>query len=575
MAEKMNDVKLLNYNALMVLQCLREYSDQYRHLGVREIEALIKGRYGYGPTHNTINKILHYLPDYGYDVKKGTRSNPGFYLNSRYFTNGEILYLIEYLKNDKHLSKDDRIAFVRKLSSYLGPEFVELNERSYLKKGKKDKSETEKIAIIDEAIKKGSVLYFDYCPDSKTGEKIRVDSSPYRIFEKKHRMYLLYGWQQNDDFYLLQVKISEISNLYVDPVYKSRPMYMARNYQYIDDSLLARVETSNPSRRYNYHLLVELPDEQQIEKNSFHMLKGRPASGRQCLKTLEAHFGENNVIAFEGRQKTYALIRDIYGDGADYMFAHYQLGKIIWPQAQAKLAKIKIAKLHNLYQPEEEPLDDNLFISIRDSEGELIGNEEDWFEKLKAEKPEEEIAAQQLIERLGQAIDQQEFRLLRGFDALTYVKALYAQYAETGEFRFEEEYDRETDEEGWQHHTVAAEVKLNWNGKDAEKLGREVARLLKSLEIISRRKSPDDLSAAERKVWDAYIRDYQSDDHSAEAARRIRGNGPACLFALWRARRVCKLYELNSPRYLTENEERMLARDLVVSRFAESYRPIS
>ena len=574
MAEKMSDVKQMNYNALMVLQCLFENSDQYRHLSLKKIESMIRDKYGYGPTHNTINRILHYLPDYGFDVLRGNRSNPGFYLNSRYFSNGEILYVIESISKTKSMSDEDKHTMISKFKAYLGPEFSDLDtERPVSSKGEGEQV-IDNIEKINDAIKRGNVLHFSYYRDSKSEEEVRVESSPYRVFDRKGKLYLLYGSERNGEFYLLQIKVSDMFKLLVDHVYKSTPMFKARNYQYIDDILLSRVDTENPARRYNYHLLVEIPDKQQIEKNGFWLIKGKPLSTEQCRKTLESHFGKNNILFMENSGKSYAMIRDIYGDGANYMFLNYQLGRIVWPKKEVKLAQIRIAKLYNLYNQDREPLEDNIFISIADAEGEQIGNEEDWFEKLKNEYGDMQIT-EGILNSLEEKKDKREYKAVREFVPSTYIRNLFDSSGEETRFTFEEYYDGDADNPQ-KIRTAEWHVKLNWNEKECNRAIQDFDKLYSSIINIAKAAKTEDLQPADLKVWKDYIREWQTDDHPSEAMERTGGkNDTSALFLVGRARRLCELLRIGGPTILINNELKMMTITFVVNRYAEEFREIT
>ncbi|MCR5067736.1 MAG: hypothetical protein K6A14_06725 [Erysipelotrichaceae bacterium] len=371
MAEKMKDVKQLNYHALMVLQCLFENTDQYRHLGVKDIEKAIRDKYGYGPSHNTVNVILNYLPSYGYDVRKGNRGNPGFYLNSRYFSDGEILFLIENMKKAKSMSEEDKNDFIYKLAAYLGPEYPGMNANNRVRTGKRNAELTEKISMIDRAIKSNRQLWFDITEEKQRTGGGRVQSNPYRLFERRQEVYLLYSSQGDDgEYYFSQRRVADISNLLVDPEYQAVPMYRVKYYQYINDELLSRVAFESPTVNRNRHLLVRLNGEPGAERDRFRA-------------AIASHFNASNIAFWGQDENEYCYIRDMYGDGELWFFRHYDIATVVWPVSSVKRIRNRIARMHNLYYPENKALDDKTFISIRDAEGEGMENEEDTFDRLK------------------------------------------------------------------------------------------------------------------------------------------------------------------------------------------------
>jgi hypothetical protein len=395
MAEKMKNVKQLNYHALMVLQCLFENTDQYRHLGVKEIEKAIRDKYGYGPSHNTINVILNYLPSYGYDVRKGSRANSGFYLNSRYFSDGEILFIIENIKKAKSMSEEDRNDFIYKLAAYLGPEYPGLNGSGKVKTTKKNGQLIEKISTIDRAIRSGKQLWFDITEEKQRTGGGRVQSNPYRLFERRQEVYLLYSSQGDDgEYYFSQRRVEDISNLLVDPEYQVVPMYRVKYYQYINDELLARVAFESPTVNRNRHLLVRV--------------SGQPGGEREKNKAaIIGHFNSANTLFWQQDDSEYGYIRDMYGDGEQWLFRHYDLAMMIWPLAVVKRFRNKIAVMHNLYYPEKEKLREDEPISIADGENLDPENDVDTFDRLKeiVEKLDEtrQTTGKDIIEELSKA----------------------------------------------------------------------------------------------------------------------------------------------------------------------------
>ena len=364
MPEKMKDVKQLNYNALMILQCLFENSDQYRHLSLKEIETIINQKYGYGPTHNTINKILHYLPDYGFDVRKGTRANPGFYLNSRFLSNGEVLFLIESLKKTRSMSMTDKQEFIDKLNKYLGPEFSDVNKRDFLKGKQADKDLMEKIEIIDEAIKKNRQLWFTVPEEylvvkgdlaiarrlaAEAGMKFeepvrRIQSNPYKVFMREGKVYLLYSSQTEKERYpLMQREVAELSKLWIDPDYEIVPIYRADDYEMVDDELLEKAEGLYPTGNKNLIYKVRLGDSD-----------GNNWSSRAYFQIMEKF--RDNVEFVEEDGISYAIIRDLYGEAQEFFFRHVGYGCIVSPPAAVKQIRRRVAALHNAYFPEEERL---------------------------------------------------------------------------------------------------------------------------------------------------------------------------------------------------------------------------
>ena len=388
MSEKMNDVKQMNYNALMVLQCLFENSDQYRHLSLKEIERIINEKYGYGPTHNTINKILHHLPDYGFDVRKGTRANPGFYLNSRYFSNGEVLYLIESINNTRNMSVKDKSEWVSKLSAYLGPEYKDINKRDYIEKKGKDREQIEKIEIIDKAIKSDRQLWFDYGPFVKGKKPERVQANPYKIIDNEGNVRLLYGAEdENGDFYLYLTALSCISNLYIDHEYMIMPIYKAKNSEKINDEFVYNSRGGKiKSTNFRYLILKFTDYASSSDRFNRKSLSGMPFEKVKYRKNiLEYNFGSKNVRFFDEDGIQYAVLMtpEYNMDATEWFLAHTSVATIIWPQDAVDWIRKEIAKNYNDYYPEMEALDEKQEINLRNTEGGQLDDKVDIIEQCR------------------------------------------------------------------------------------------------------------------------------------------------------------------------------------------------
>ena len=382
MAEKMNDVKQVNYNALMVLQCLFENSDQYRHLSLKEIETIINQKYGYGPTHNTINKILHYLPDYGFDVKKGTRANPGFYLNSRYFSNGEILYLIESIKNIRNMSAEDKNEWINKMSSYLGPEYSDINKRDFIKKKGKDGVQTDKISIVDKAIKSNRQLWFDYGPFVSGAKPVRIQSNPYKMIDNGGLVRLLYGAEdENGDYYLYLTDLSSISNLYIDHEYAIIPIYKAKNNQNINDKYLY-ISLGGKLRNSNFrYLILKFTDyNSSSERFTRKGNSGFPVMNIDYRKAvLEDRFGSKNIRFFDEDGIQYAVLMtpeyNIYA--TKWLLSNTSVATVVWPQEAVNWIRAEIAKNFNDYYPEKDALNEKQERNLYNTEGGCLDTSSD------------------------------------------------------------------------------------------------------------------------------------------------------------------------------------------------------
>ena len=567
MSEKMKDVKQLNYNALMVLQCLFENSDVYRHIGLKEIEELIKNKYGYGPTHNTINKILHYLPDYGFDVRKGTRANPGFYLNSRFFSNGEVLFIIESIRKTKAMTSKDKDNLISKFKLYLGPEFIDIDNQQNIDSKGMEPEIINKIEIINEAIKKEKILQFAI---RESGKKVK--SSPYRIFERRGGIFLLYGLERDSEVYLLQVDLNEISNLKVNDKQNRTPIFKARNNQLVDERLLANYDKTHVTERYNHHLLIELPNDKQIIKNMNFFVPGVPVSTASCRKTLEKHFGKNNTIHIDDYGTEYLLVRDIYGNGETFMLDNYQLGKIVWPKAQEKIMKIRIAKLYNLYNQDKEPVEDDISISIAETEGEHTGNEEDWFSILKAESLDESPSIEKSLAKSIENKGKKEFLKNREFIPYNYIMSLFKKTKSRTSYVFEDYYYNDT-KDGLIQKTAKWTVKLNWDEKNIKATIKEFENITALIKATAQATLNGDLDNIDIDEVSKYVASFKSSHFEQEAFDRVGGRvKKVAKFFIDHCRRYLLLVSSNSPNIIIKNEMMLMANSFIINKHADEFR---
>ena len=70
----------------------------------------------------------------------------------------------------------------------------------------------------------------------------------------------------------------------------------------------------------------------------------------------------------------------------------------------------------------------------------------------------------------------------------------------------------------------------------------------------------------EKRFWNTYLRDFESDDTDAicaEAEERV-GKGPAACDVIIRARRLCRLMSLHAPEIILQGEANLFAQALVI-----------
>lgn len=78
---------------LLVLDILRENSDENHILSVKDIQALLEARYGLVLERRAIYSNLEILAQQGYEISDFKDNGKGYYLVSRQFDKGEVLLL--------------------------------------------------------------------------------------------------------------------------------------------------------------------------------------------------------------------------------------------------------------------------------------------------------------------------------------------------------------------------------------------------------------------------------------------------------------------------------------------------
>ena len=129
-------------------------------------------------------------------------------------------------------------------------------------------------------------------------------------------------------------------------------------------------------------------------------------------------------------------------------------------------------------------------------------------------------------------------------------------------------YDPDADDK-----TGFFKCRMNWNEADRDAVLRLFESCHDTMKKIAEkydsfRADPDAeaLPEAEKRFWNTYLRDFESDDTDAictEAEARL-GKSPAAYDVILRARRLCRLMSLEAPEIIIRSEANLFAQALVI-----------
>ena len=169
---------------LYILNILKKYTDQDKHIRQKEIIQLLKDSFKINCERKSIARNINYLIDAGFDI----RNEKGYYIVDQQFNDCEISLIINHILYAKYIPKNHRGSLVKKLSSLASKSFQSnLNYSQIIKNSHcQNKQIFYTIEILNQAItenKKVKFHYNSYKCDKKlhpiTKEKYTI--TPYQI----------------------------------------------------------------------------------------------------------------------------------------------------------------------------------------------------------------------------------------------------------------------------------------------------------------------------------------------------------------------------------------------------------
>lgn len=192
--------KMLN---MLILDILREYSDEEHRLLQQDIIDLLDSNYGISCERRAIKSNITSLQDLGYDIA----AEKGYYLRTRDFSDAELRLLIDSIFSSGIIPDKEAHQLVKKLEKYSNKYFkAHVSHIHSASSGKNADNQDvmDSIAAIDTAISKGKKISFSYLQygiDFKLHPKrdIRYVVSPYQMISNKGKYFLLGNYDGYED----------------------------------------------------------------------------------------------------------------------------------------------------------------------------------------------------------------------------------------------------------------------------------------------------------------------------------------------------------------------------------------
>lgn len=184
---------------ILLLNILKEYSDENHFLTQQEISDLLYKEYDLEIERKTIGSTLTLLEELDYDIYKNP-AGKGVCLLTRDFEQSEIQYIIDAIFSSKSIggkeAKDVATKVMSCLSKYQRKDYRYLNKTSEINRTTNHQVFLN-IEIISEAIKKQQNIKFKYESYNKKGEKCYkyhdwfYTVSPYFLVNNFGKYYLI------------------------------------------------------------------------------------------------------------------------------------------------------------------------------------------------------------------------------------------------------------------------------------------------------------------------------------------------------------------------------------------------
>lgn len=192
--------KMLN---MLILDILREYSDEDHRLTQQDVINFLKINYGMECERRAVKSNIDSLIELGYDIV----SDKGYYLRMREFSESELRLLIDSVFSSPSVSDREAHAIAKKLeqfgNKYFKSHVAYVHSVSFGNHTDNQKS-MESIATVDEAIarnRKISFVYLQYGIDKQLHPRRaqRYIVNPYQMINNSGKYYLIGNYDKYDN----------------------------------------------------------------------------------------------------------------------------------------------------------------------------------------------------------------------------------------------------------------------------------------------------------------------------------------------------------------------------------------
>ena len=203
---------------LLVLEILKENSDENHILSVKDIQSLLESRYGVKLERRAIYSNFEILAQAGYEISDYKDNGKGYYLVSRQFDKGEVLLLCNAIHASHFIPKKQSDKLIKTLlSTQSRYDQKDFTDRVYMPNPlKSDNRELMyNVEIVSEAIREAKMLQFDYLKYGKDKKIMLRDHGLYYVEPRyivyaDSRAYMIVTSPNHEGF--IHYRLDKISN---------------------------------------------------------------------------------------------------------------------------------------------------------------------------------------------------------------------------------------------------------------------------------------------------------------------------------------------------------------------------
>lgn len=179
------------HSNLLLLEILKEYSDENHILSTKDLQRLLESQYGVVLERRAIYSNLDILRQAGYKISGVDDNGKGYFLEERQFDKGEVLLLCNAIHASHFISQKQSKKLIDTLletqSKYDAKEFT---DKVYMPNPQKtsNKELMYNVEIVSEAIRENKTLRFNYLKYGKDKKFTQKRPEPYTV-EPRYIVY--------------------------------------------------------------------------------------------------------------------------------------------------------------------------------------------------------------------------------------------------------------------------------------------------------------------------------------------------------------------------------------------------